>query len=72
MIFDLIKYLSEKYKREKIYIIIDQYKDKIDPENKNIKLIKNLQIARNTFSIILCNSLKITINRFYINSTKPL
>ena len=57
MIFDLIKYLSEKYKTKKIYVIIDQYKEKIDPENKNIKQIKNLLKARSTFSIILCNSL---------------
>ena len=57
MISELIKYLLEKIKQKKIYIIIDQYKEKFDPGNKIIQEIKNLILSSNSLNIIVCNSL---------------
>ena len=57
MISELIKYLLEKIKQKKIYIIIDQYKEKFDPGNKIIQEIKNMILSSNSLNIIVCNSL---------------
>ena len=57
MLLELIKYLFERFNQEKTYIIIDQYKEKIDPENKIIQEIKNMILSSNTLNVIVCNSL---------------
>ena len=57
MILELIKYINQNYGEKKIYIILDQYKEKIDPDNKIIKEIKNFTSNKYNFSVIVCNSL---------------
>lgn len=57
IILDLIKYLFEKFNQKKTYIIIDQYKEKIDPKNNIIQEIKNMILSSDFLNVIVCNSL---------------
>ena len=78
LLYKLINYFSENFKKKHYFIIIDQYKEKIDKDNIIIEEIKNFSKKKN-ISIIICNSLnekdyrkalhlyKTNPNKFFLN-----
>lgn len=60
LVFDLLSYLAEKFSSKDIYIVLDQYKEKIDVNNNYIKKIHNMLKNVENLSIIICNSLNET------------
>ena len=56
----IIKYIDEKASFGKIYLVLDQYKEKIDKDYKVIKQIELKTKINNKFSVIICS----TINEY--------
>lgn len=53
----IIKYIEEKAPFGKIYIVLDQYKEKIDKDYKVIKQIESKTKIDNKFNVIVCSSI---------------
>ncbi len=79
LVLFVIKYLKEKYIFDNIYILLDQYKEKIDKDYKIIQEIESIANVYSRFTIFICssinefdlrNSLKRKLqksNKFYLN-----
>ena len=57
LVYELINYLAKKFTSKDMYIVIDQYKTKLDEKNNYLKKINSLLNNAFNLSIIVCNSL---------------
>ena len=57
LVFDLLSYLASKFSSKEIYVVLDQYKEKLDVNNSYVKKIHNMLKKIENLSIIICNSL---------------
>ena len=57
LLYKLIIYISDNFKNNYYFFIIDQYKEKIDKNNDIIEKIKNFLAYNKNLNFIICNSL---------------
>lgn len=57
LLYKLVTYISDNYKNNYYFFIIDQYKEKIDKNNDVIERIKNFISYNKNLNFIICNSL---------------
>ena len=68
-----IKYLNEKFPFISFYVLIDQYKEKIDANYKIINEIEKMTKLYNKFTILVCSSInecdfRNSLNKYFKNS----
>ena len=65
LVLDIMKYMKKKFPFNKCYIVLDQYKEKIDNSYSVIKQIKNMAENNSKFNILVCSS----INEFDLRNS---
>ena len=73
IVLDILKYMNEKFPNNKFYIVLDQYKEKIDRNYKIIKEIEMMTKIDNKFDVFVCSSVnefdfRNSLNKFMENS----